>query len=197
MGTAIDREGGGLTRRPAFEVPMQIHASSVIRYPLARVYKAYRDELPEIAAFMPNIKEIKILRREETPKGVRLHNEWAGKGEIPRVAQGVIKPEMVKWDDYADWEDAQTLCHWRIATRFFTDKVTCGGTNRLTAEGPDRTRVTLSGNLEIDLRDVPGVPRFLAGGLAPQIEKFIIALITPNLEQVNGALERYLNAHPT
>lgn len=176
---------------------MQIHASSVIRYPLARVYRAYRDELPAIAAFMPNIKEIKVLSQADIPGGIRLHNEWAGKGEIPRIAQSIIKPEMVKWDDYADWEDAHTRCQWRIATRFFTEKVTCGGTNRLSAEGPNATRVTLAGSLEIDLRDVPGVPRFLADGLAPQIERFIIALITPNLEQVNGALERYLDAHPT
>lgn len=175
---------------------MQINASSIIRFPIDRVYRAYRDELPQIAAFMPNIKEIRTLSREVHDGGVRLHNEWAGKGEIPKVAQGIVKPEMVKWDDYADWHDEGRYCHWRIATRFFTDNVSCAGTNRISAEGANATRVTLSGNLEINLKDIPGVPRIFAGSLAPVIEKFIIALITPNLEQVNTALERYLEANP-
>lgn len=173
---------------------MQIHASSLIRHPLARVYQAYRDELPDIAAFMPNIGAITTLSREERPGGVKLHNEWAGKGEIPRVVQPILKPEMVKWDDYADWDDANHLCHWRIATRFFTDNVSCGGTNRMAAEGATATRVILEGTLDIKLKGIPGVPGFLADRVAPQVERFIVALIRPNLEQVNGALERYLDS---
>lgn len=173
---------------------MQINATSIIRHPLDRVYRAYKDELVDIAAFMPNIKEIKVLSREEVPGGLKLHNEWAGKGEIPRVVQGIIKPEMVKWDDYAHWDDTNHLCHWEIKTRAFTENCTCRGTNRLVAEGPGATKVTLSGTLDVHLQGIPGVPGFLAGRIAPQVEKFIIALITPNLEQVNQALERYLNS---
>lgn len=175
---------------------MVIHSSSVIQHPLARVYRAYRDELPQIAAYMPNIKEIRCLAREEKAGGVKLHNEWSGKTEIPKVAQGIVKPDMVKWDDYADWDDATTSCQWRIATRFFTEKVRCGGHNRLSADGPGRTRVTLSGTLEIDLHDIPGVPRIFARTLAPQVEKFIVAMITPNLERTNQALGQYLDANP-
>jgi hypothetical protein len=173
---------------------MQINASSVIHHPRERVYRAYRDELPDIAPFMANIKEIVVKSREERPGGVKLHNEWAGKGEIPRVVQGLIKPEMVKWDDYADWDDAGWFCTWNIRIRAFTENMKCGGTNRFLEEGPGRTRVVLSGNLDIDLRDIPGVPRFLAGSVAPQVEKFIVALIRPNLEQVNASLERYLDS---
>lgn len=173
---------------------MQIHASALIKHPVGRVYHAYRDELPQVAAFMANIKEIRILRQEPIDGGVRLHNEWAGRGEIPKVAQGVIKPDMVKWDDYAEWHDDTRLCNWRIATRFFTSSVKCQGKTRLSEEGPGRTRITLEGDLAIDLKEVPGVPRFLAGSVAPHIERFIIALIKPNLEQVNVALEQYLDA---
>lgn len=173
---------------------MQINAVSIIRHPLDRVYRAYKDELVEISAFMPNINEIKILSRQEVPDGTRLHNEWTGKGEIPKLVRGILKPEMVKWDDYALWNDVEHLCHWEIKTRAFTDNCTCKGINRLVAEGPDATRVTLSGTLDVHLQGIPGVPGFLANRVAPQVEKFIIALITPNLEQVNTALERYLNS---
>jgi hypothetical protein len=173
---------------------MQINASSVIHHPRARVYKAYRDELSAVAPFMTNIKEIVVKSREDRPGGVKLHNEWVGKGDVPRVVQGIIKPDMVKWDDFADWDDAQWLCSWSIKIRTFTENMKCGGTNRFEEAGPNATRVILSGTLDIHLKDIPGVPRILASTIAPQVEKFIVAMIRPNLEQVNASLERYLDA---
>ncbi len=174
---------------------MRINATSVIQYPRARVLRAYRDELPAIAPFMTNIKEIVMKSRAVRPGGVKMHNEWSGKGEIPRIVQGIIKPEMVKWDDYADWDDATSSCDWSIRIRVFSDNVKCGGTNRFIEDGPGRTRVILSGTLDIDLRDIPGVPRVLARTIAPHVERYIVALIRPNLEQVNASLGRYLDAN--
>lgn len=173
---------------------MDIHASSLIRHPRERVYLAYRDELVGIAAYMSNVKEVIVRSRVQTPTHVTLHNEWVGKGEIPKVAQGLIPPEKVRWDDYAEWSDAESMCRWTIKTRVFTDKVHCSGTNRIVAEGPDRTRVVLDGRLDLDLVEIPGVPRILASRIKPQVEAFIVALIRPNLEQVNQALEKYLDA---
>lgn len=173
---------------------MQIHSSSVIRHPRERVYTAYRDEMSAVVPYMPNIKEIIVRARTERPGGVTLHNEWVGKGEIPRVAQGIVSPEMLRWDDHAEWDNGAYSCRWKLKVRVFTDSVRCEGTTRMTEEGPDATRVELSGTLDINLRDIPGVPRLLAGKLAPAVEKFIIALITPNLEQVNASLARYLDA---
>lgn len=175
---------------------MQINASSVVNHPRERVFRAYRDELPAIAPFMENIKEIKVLSREDRPGIVKLHNEWVGRGEIPKVVQGIIKPEMVRWDDFAEWDQAGWLCTWSLKIRVFSENFRCGGTNRFEEVGPRSTRVTLAGNLEVSLRDIPGVPRFLAGPIAPQVEKFIIAMIRPNLEQVNTSLGRYLDQNP-
>ena len=55
----------------------------------------------------------------------------------------------------------------------------------------------MSGDLSINVKNVPGVPRLLAGRIAPKLESFIVKLITPNLEKVNHSLERFLdeNAH--
>lgn len=172
---------------------MQINASSVIHHPRELVYRAYRDELPKIAAFMENIREIVEKSREERPGGVKLHNEWVGKGDIPKPVQSIVKPEMIRWDDYADWDDGAWLCSFNLRIRVFTDNFRCTGANRFEALGPSATRVTLSGTLEVTLRDIPGVPRLLAGPLAPQVEKFIVAMVRPNLEQVNGSLARYLD----
>ncbi len=172
---------------------MQINSTSVIRYPRSRVYRAYRDEMSNVAPFMPNIQQINVIRREEADGCVKLHNEWVGKGEIPRVVQHIVKPEMVRWDDHAVWTDADWGCTWEIKLRVFTDAVKCHGNTKMVEEAGG-TRVILAGTLDINLRDIPGVPRILAGTLAPAVEKFIVALITPNLEQVNTSLARYLDA---
>lgn len=176
---------------------MLISAQSVIRHSRERVYRAYRDELPSIARYMDSIKEINVLQSEPRPGGLKLHNEWVGKAEIPKVVQKIVHPDMVRWDDFADWDDAAWMCSWHLKIRVFSDNFRCSGTNRFEAVGPNATRVNLAGTLDIHLKDIPGVPRLLAGPLAPQVEKFIVALIRPNLESVNVSLERYLDANPT
>jgi hypothetical protein len=172
---------------------VQIHASSLIPHPISRVFLAFRDEMPAVASFMPNVREIVVRAREETAEGVRIHNEWVGRGEIPKVAQSIVKPDMLRWDDFATWNHATTSCEWSLKLRVFTDNVRCSGRTVLAAEGSG-TRVTLSGTLQLDMRDIPGVPRFLAGTVAPQVEKFVVALVTPNLEQMNVAIARYLDS---
>ncbi len=173
---------------------MQINSSSVIPQPRERVFRAYRDEMSAVARFMPNIQQINVVKREPIDGGIKLHNEWIGKGEIPRPVQGIIKPEMLRWDDYATWDDAAWGCRWEIKIRVFTDAMSCQGRTRFLEEGPGSTRVILAGTLDISLKDIPGVPRLLAGTVGPLVEKFIVALITPNLEQVNTSLANYLKA---
>lgn len=175
---------------------MEINVSSVIRHPIDRVFHAYRDELPKIAPYLGNVKEIRVDKREEANGVVKLHNIWIGKGEIPGFAQGIIKPDSLAWDDFADWYTDGMYCKWRLKTRVFTDAVNSYGENRLTAEGPNATRVTLKGILDINVKDVPGVPRLLAGPIKPKLESFIVMLIKPNLEQVNASLGKYLDANP-
>ncbi len=173
---------------------MQILSESRIAYPRDRVYLAYRDKLPEIARYIPDIKEINVLSREEGDGWVKLHNEWVSDREIPSMMSKFLKPEHLRWDDFAHWTDAAFHVDWEIKTRAFSDAVRCSGRNAMIAEGDNQTLVRLTGELTIDVRDIPGVPSFLARRLAPQVEKFIVSLITPNLEQVNQSIERYLDA---
>jgi len=61
-------------------------------------------------------------------------------------------------------------------------------------EDGDVTKVVLEGDFEVDVKQIPGVPRLLAGRIAPQIEKFIVQLIQPNLEKTNQAVGTFLDA---
>lgn len=172
---------------------MEIRSESRIRYPRTAVYAAYRDRLPEIARYIPDIKEIVLRSSEATPTGKKLHNEWVADREIPSFAKAILKPEHLRWDDFAEWDDGGFYVAWTLRTRAFTEAVRCSGRNTFLEDG-DGTRVVLSGDLTIDLKEIPGVPSFLAGRLAPQVEKFIVSLITPNLERVNASIERFLDA---
>jgi hypothetical protein len=175
------------------EVLMKIHSESHIHHPIELVYQSYRDQLPLVAPYTPDIKEIIVNSREELAMGPKIHNIWVADREIPKVAAGLIKPEMLRWDDFAQWNDEANHVDWRLNIPAFPDQVKCSGRNAFFADGPNRTRVVLTGELEINVKKIPGVPRIMAGRIAPKIEAFIVKLITPNLEKVNHSLEQFLD----
>lgn len=172
---------------------MEIRSESRISYPRDQVYRAYRDRLSDIAAFIPDVQQIIVHSREEGSGQVKIHNEWVAQKEIPAIAAKIIRPEHLRWDDYATWHDDTFHCEWEIKPRAFTDAVICRGRNTFVTDGDD-TLVQLTGELQINLKEVPGVPSFLGSRLAPQVEKFIVSLITPNLQATNEAIQAFLDA---
>jgi len=174
---------------------MRIHSESLIRHPQEKVYGAYRDRLPEIAAYIPDVKEIRVESREDRDGEVTIHNIWIADRDVPLFARAFLKPDMLEWDDYAEWKDAESRVYWKLRLRVFTDSVTCSGTNTFEAASDGTTKVRLEGDLDIDVKSIPGVPRMLAGGLKPKVEKFIVSLITPNLQKVNESLQQFLDEH--
>jgi hypothetical protein len=173
---------------------MKIRSESVLNHPVDRVYRVYRNELTAIAATIPDIQAVRELSRIEREGGVTIHNEWVSAAKLPPGLSAVIRPEHLHWDDYAEWDDNAREIRWRIGMRVFTDQISCGGINRIVADGERRTKVVLDGDLRIDIRSVPGVPSFVASRLGPKLESFFVGLVTPNLEKVNLYLGRYLDA---
>ena len=173
---------------------MQIRSESVLHHAIEIVYATYRDRAPEIASFIPDIREIRVLSREELPTGLALVNLWTSSRDVPRVAASVLKAEHLSWEDHAIWDDTRREVVWRMIFPALPGRVTCSGTNAFFADGPDRTRVSLNGELRIDLRNLPGLPDFIARSAGPAVERFIVELITPNLKQVNASLEKFLDA---
>lgn len=177
---------------------MKIEADARIAFPRDLVFSTYRDRLPDLVPHLPNIRAIEVLEREDQPGGeagvARLLNLWRAEGDIPKVAQAIIKPEMVAWDDHARWNQNEWTCEWRVVPKFFTDNVRCQGKNQFIDEG-DGMVLKIRGDLDIDLKGVKGIPRFIpVSRIAPVIEKFIVALLTPNLLSVSKGLEAFLKA---
>ena len=173
---------------------MKIEADAKLSYPREVVFASYRDKLVELVPHLPNVREIEIKSRDDDGGITRMLNIWHAKGEIPKVAQSIIKPEMVCWEDHAIWNQDEWTCEWKVVPKFFTNNVVCQGKNQFVEQG-DTTVLQIRGDLQIDAKGIPGVPRLLAGRIAPVIEKFIVGLLTPNLLTVSDGLVKYLDSN--
>lgn len=172
---------------------MRIEADSVLPFPRERVYRAYRDELPDFTRYLPNVRAIDVKSREELPGNVvKLHNVWHGGGDIPAPVVKLLGNESLAWDDHATWKQDEWCVEWNIKTNVFTEAVACGGKNTFIELGPERTRLEIHGEISIDVKKVRGIPSFLAGSIGKTVENFLVKQITANLTSVSDALTRYL-----
>ncbi len=172
---------------------MRIRSSSVINHPLDRVWRAYRNELPSIAQTIPDIREVKEIERTDRENGVEVHCLWVSSAALPPLVDRVIKPEHLQWDDFGTWNDEEHHVDWRIKTKVFTERISCGGRNVFESAGEGKTRLTINGELNIDFDRLPGMPRMISKRVGPRLEKFFVSMITPNLERVTEHLTRYLD----
>ncbi|MEO1268356.1 MAG: hypothetical protein AAFX99_09670, partial [Myxococcota bacterium] len=104
-----------------------------------------------------------------------------------------IDPESIFWKDHALWDINDYTCAWRNELNVFTEHVSIRGKNRFEDKG-EHTQLIISGDLVVDAKNIPGVPRLLAGRIGPAIEKFVVNLITPNFKEVNRGLEQLIRS---
>ncbi len=172
---------------------MKFESSQIIHFPIDEVYSLVRDGLLELVPFLPNVNKIEIESKEELGGGkVRVVNRWFGKGDIPKVAQKLVQPDKIAWLDTAIWDDEQKTCRWEISPMFFQENVSCKGVNFYKEEGEGKTRLEITGELTVQSKGIPGVPRLLAKKVSDQVEKFIVKLLTPNLANLAQGVTQYL-----
>ena len=171
---------------------MRIEADSVLPFSRDAVFKAYRDDLPKVVEFLPNVREIECKKRDEAGPVTTLFNVWHGGGEVPAAARAFLDANALAWDDHAIWNETTHECAWTINTHAFRDAVSSKGQTRLIELAPDKTRIELRGDFAIDLKKVRGIPTLLAGTVGRTIESFLSKQITANLTSTTDALSRYL-----
>ncbi len=174
----------------------KISVTDSVTYPRELVFNTFRDKLDELDDFLPDIKSITTESRDDidddTTKIVRL---WKARDEeVPKIARKFIKPEMLQWTDTATWHMDEWTCDWEMEVGFLTDAITARGTNRYIDKG-DRVEIIIDGVLEVDAKQIPGVPGMLAGRVGKAVEGFVVKMITPNLKDVNRGMEKYLAAN--
>lgn len=172
---------------------MRLDVSVEIPYPREEVFKVYRDKLPDLVPYLPNVRGIVVQSRSDEGPTTKLLNRWKGGGEIPGVVRKFLSEDLLEWDDHATWHLDQFTCDWRTVVPAFKDAVDSSGMNRYEDLG-GRTRVVITGQLNVDAGKVKGVPRLLAGTVSPAIEAFLVNAIKPNLVAVSKGVEKFLQA---
>jgi hypothetical protein len=171
---------------------MEIRTDVTLPFPRERVFVAYRDRLPELLRYLPNIRGVEVRTREEREGEVYLVNAWKGGGEIPSAARAVLRESMLSWTDHATWRAAELVCAWRTEVHAFPGALRSSGTNRFVELPEGRTRIEFRGDLVCDASHVPGVPKLLARGLNGTIEKLFVGKIAENLTAVGQGLGKLL-----
>lgn len=167
-----------------------------IAYDRETVFKTFRDDLIELLQYLPDIQDIEVKGREQVDEDtVKIHNLWqASQDEVPTLAKKFIKPEMLKWNDYATWHEDTWVCEWEMEVGFLQDAIECTGETRYIDAGDERTKIVIDGDLKVDAKQIPGVPRLVASKVGNTVENFVVKLIQPNLTDVNRGIEKYLAA---
>jgi hypothetical protein len=171
---------------------VRIHADVELLHPRERAFEAYRDRMVELVEFLPNIRSIRVISREERGPDVVLVNEWVGGGDIPSVARAVLKDSMLRWTDYATWRGESHTVEWRTEVHAFPGAVKAMGTNRF-VETPRGSRLEIRGELTCDSAKVPGVPRILARTVNAAAEKILVGQIGHNLAEIGRGVAKLLD----
>ena len=170
---------------------MKLRVLTKIPYDLDAVFEAMRDQMPALAAYMPNVASIDVESREESDGQVRLVNRWTGAAtEIPTVARPFVKPDDIYWLDHATWDNEARLCRWRLEMGFMSDRISCSGQTLYHSMGAQETEVRIEGELTLNLAGM--LPSLMLKPGTAAIEKFVSKLAEPNFEKTAEALKTYL-----
>ncbi len=174
---------------------MEFKSTSVIKYPVKVVWPTMRDELPEIVPLLNNIESITVRERTELDsEKIKITNVWRAAPKLPSFLVKKIKPEMLAWTDYAEWNQKNRECHWRIESHFFTDHFKCRGTTLFDSAIAGRgTRITFQGSLKLLPQGMDEVSHFFGARSSGVIESFLNKLIPNNIVKVAKALSDYLD----
>jgi hypothetical protein len=171
---------------------MELRADARIPFPRDTVFTAYRDHLPDLLPYLPNVRRVEVKSREEKGPIVHLVNEWQGGGEIPAAVRAIIGDSMMGWVDRATWDENTLRCDWRSETRAFGDALKCAGLNEFLDDGPGRTLLQIRGMIEVDAKRLRGIPGFLASKVGRTLEEFLGGRIQTNLVETAKGLTKYL-----
>lgn len=176
---------------------MEFEKTSRVSHPAKRILELMIDRMDEIVPFLPNVESIEEREREELPGGrIRIVRYWQGAASnVPSAIRPFVSKEVMGWIDTAIWTPAEYKVDWEMSTTL-SAFYECSGTNYFEpfpGEEDTATQVRVGGELVIHPSKLPGIPSFLGSRLAPQIEKFVIALLTPNMEDLGKGLQAYFD----
>jgi len=167
----------------------------LVKYPQDLVWQSIRDRLSEMVPYLDDVANITQEHRKEDDDGsLHLTNIWKADAKIPAMLHSIIDPDSISWTDRAQWIEEKNACHWAIEPHFFPDRTRCSGiTYYEPAIGGRGTRITFTGELEVNAKNIPGLPGIVESTATKTIESLVTTLIPKNFRKVTAALSVLLD----
>lgn len=179
---------------------MRFEETSEVLHPASAVLEILIDAMERITPFLPNVEGIETQSRSLLEDGrIRIVRRWQGRSEaVPRGLRPFLSEDVTAWIDTAVWSPDEHKVEWTQAScATGVDALyECSGVNYFEPDPKDPehvTRVRITGELHVHPERLPGIPRFLGEKMAPQVEKFVVDLITPNLTDLAKGLQSCLD----
>lgn len=175
---------------------MKFEEHATIHLPADAVFGLMAERVEVLVPFLPNVASI----RTESRSGVgrvktRTKRLWrALPGHLPRAFRPFLRPEMMQWIDTSLWDPSDYSETWTVEGAGPKELYTCRGRNLFVPhpEAPEsHTLISFGGELDVKPDHVRGVPKILGRRLKPQVEAFIINLISRNFREVVDAIRHF------
>lgn len=177
---------------------MHFEETSIVDQPAALILETMIERMEAITPFLDNIESIDMQSRADLTRGrVKIERRWQGTADsVPTALRPFVSRDLMAWIDTAVWTPAEYKVEWSQSTCSETvaQLYRCAGVNYFEPDprAPEEaTVIRITGDLEVLADRLPGMPAFLARRLAPQVESFIVGLITPNLTGLAKGLQGY------
>lgn len=177
---------------------MRFDNVSKVTHPAQGVLELMIERMEEIVPFLPSVESIETLEMDRRDDGtVRVVRRWQGTADtVPRAVRPFLKKEHMAWTDTALWHPDEFAVDFELTTNL-SRLYECKGRNVYGPHPDDpegATKIEIQGDLNVYPDKLPGVPKWMGRKLAPQIERFVVGLVTPNVIEVSAGLQRYFDA---
>jgi len=178
---------------------MHFEESSRVSHPASVILDVVMERMQEIVPFLDNIESIDTQSREELADGrVKIVRRWQGTADaVPSALRPFVSRDLMGWIDTAYWTPAEYKVEWAqsMCSASVAQLYECSGINYFEPDpgDPEQTaRIRITGDLAV-FPDRLGIPSFLGRRLAPQVESFVVSLLTPNLMGLAKGLQGYFD----
>ncbi len=170
---------------------MHFEYSFEIALPRDVVYKTLRDDLVHLTNYLPNIKSIKLIKKELTDDGIKVLNKWQGNNLAQLLEGKIAHIADMAWLDRAEWHDKEHTCNWSYTPFILEEYINAHGIYIFLSYGK-HTIIKISGDLKIDIASYPLVSSELKGTINDELFQNFFRLIKINFETIVNGLEDYI-----
>ena len=170
---------------------MKIESKNIVDQPIDVVFELLKNNISDLVHYLPNISSIKEVSRKTEGNTEYVTSTWTANAELPSILKKLAKPELLSWNDIAEWDlDSKTVTY-NLESKLASDLYTAKGKNTLTVLDDNKTEMFFSCEVTPHPENFPGVPKFLAKKIVPALEGLLKLLLEPNFKSMNKGIEEY------